>query len=125
MSTETDLSWIVPGAEVVTYRVGRTERYDHAAATTILRVSKRSFTVQDGSRYDLESQSRPGESTWTNGYRCVPCDSDKGRDVLANLDYQRNVRCARAAMETWRRDPTREHRLELIAALQAIDETHA
>lgn len=128
MSTETDTSWIVAGTEVVIFQIGRTERYDNVYIGEIMRVAQKSFAVQvDGrtERYSMDRQDRRGASAWDGTYHCVPSDGEKGRDVLRNLAYQRSVHRGRSAVENWLRERNQENRLAAVAALQAIDESHA
>lgn len=120
-----DTDWIKAGADVVIYRTGRLNPASSAKLTTIKRVAKQSFTVEDeDARFRISDQQSKGYGGTWNGwtYVCIPYDSDKAKELLRerrrlHLEYK-----AREACETWHRDRTEENRLTAVEALTKLGE---
>ncbi len=123
MSTTTDTSWIVPGAEVVVF--SNDHRYPRARRDRIEKIAKKSFTVEDGQpgeRYQLKDACRRTGGAFGYTEEVVPADSEAGQTALTDPIRRNKVGRARNAVTAWERDRTRENRLAAIAALQAVED---
>lgn len=121
--SEKSTDWIVPGAKVVCYYETFGSKPRHVKVTTIARVAKKSFTVEEPGepRFSLDDQSARVGGTWDSRTRyCVPYDSEEAQREFAYVRDLRAMGQARAACEAWLRSRTRENRHEAIAALQRV-----
>lgn len=105
-------------------RPGRGEAY---AATTILRVNKTTFTVNDEAktRFKLGTQTTPQGGTWGWTRRCVPFDSTEGQAARERFKWRRASNVVRDACEVWQKDSSDANRDALIAALSALPDRPA
>lgn len=120
---EESTDWIVPGAKVVLYYDTYGDKPRHVKATTIAKVAKKSFTVEEPNepRFSIETQKAHGGGTWHSWTRCcVPYDSEEAQREFVYVRDMRYMGVARTACETWLRSRTRENRLAAITALQRI-----
>ncbi len=114
--------WITPGAKVVCYNIGRSGRSENTTVTTILRVNKASFTVDDQhkTRFSLDAQKVDQGGTWGWTRKCVPYDSPEGEAARERARWRNAAHQPDAAADTWRQDRSDANRDALIAALQAV-----
>lgn len=114
--------WITPGVKVVCYNIGRAGQPEHYTVTTILRVNKASFTVDDQykTRFNIDTQKVHQGGSWGRTRKCVPYDSPEGRAARGRFEWRRAVYQADIATEAWRRDRSDTNRDALIAAIQAV-----
>ena len=114
--------WITPGAKVVCYGDGSGWRPENVTVTTILRVNKTSFTVNDRNktRFKLETQSvRQGGNYGQERY-CVPYDSPKGKAARERARWRNATHAVGVAYRDWDRDSSDANRDALIAALRKV-----
>lgn len=116
--------WIRPGTKVVVYTYGGVSRSESPSVTVIVKVATKSFTVEgDSLRYSINRQESPRQGgTWGWTRKVTPLESDEARGVLERARHERLMSRARAAVDAWDRQRTRENRLAAIVALQAVEQ---
>lgn len=114
--------WITSGTKVVCYNIGRSGRSENTTVTTILRVNKASFTVDDQhkTRFNLDTQKVNQGGTWGWTRKCVPYDSPEWQAARERAQRRNAIHQADVAANTWQDDRSDANRDALITALQAI-----
>ena len=126
-STATQPDWLQPGTAVVLYTPARGMAGRSVKLTTIKAVGKQWITVDDQNepriRIDTLRSASQGSRGWSSYARyLVAADSDEGRDELDRARRGNLKMRANDLARLWLREPSKENRLALIEALQAIED---
>lgn len=117
--------WVVPGAEVLTYRKYCKPDLTNHKVTTIDRVLKRDVVLANGERYNADILERREGGSFGDTRAVIPLDSDQARKVIADyreylVGYRARLACDEFARN---RGGTRGYTAEeVILALAPLTE---
>jgi hypothetical protein len=115
-----DMSWIVEGAEVVVYSYGGGIRPAWAKATTITRVTPKTFSVEsDEQRFSRDTASRRN-GEWEPNTCVVPITDPKASVLLREELSRGRERKAKAIVTAWQGDTGPENTERVIKAMRAL-----
>lgn len=125
MTTIPDVpDWIKPGTKVVLYSTGGASTPRNVRHSTIKRVTKTTFTVDNDRepRFRIDRCWVSQGGAWGSTRKVVPLDSETARVEIAGARRRNKVARADVAYNEWRKTRSAESRRALIESLQAIED---